>query len=203
MPPISECSPPDTVGAPENDTLDTADDETAAEFPPARLVVWEGSRLRGDLCLVAGGAWAYGQCVTMIFEEPGADGVEIYWYPTLNKDAYEAVDPDTVEADYWERLDTGGPWGIYNYLVFYHFDEAEGPETQLEAMREPIDYAVRSVFTYFTDWVYFPHRYDVAWSEYPDIIAVTRHLPPWENNAPCCSTPTPNSGERWDGNSRI
>ena len=136
------------------------------------MVVWEGVTSE-DKCVVAGGTWINEQCTAILFEEPDAAGVEVYWHPRLMDDAYDAVDPEAVESDYWESLDTGEPWGIYNHHVFYHFKEADGQETELEALQEALAHAVRSVFVPLTDYAYFPHRNDVAWENHPDTITVT------------------------------
>ena len=57
-----------------------------------------------------------------MFDDPTDAGIETYWHPKLIDDAYNAVDPATVDADHWETFEIGGTWGFYNYAVFYHFE---------------------------------------------------------------------------------
>ena len=147
------------------------------ELPePDRVVVWEGVGSE-DRCVVAGGVWTDSGCEYWVFADPADAGVESYWHPSLINDAYNAVDPAAVEADHYESLDTRGPWGIHNYHVFYHYNNLGDSQVQYEAMRQARSYAVRSVFTYITEWVWFPYRYDVSWSDTPNIIAITGTYP--------------------------
>ena len=44
-------------------------------------------------------------------------------------------------------------------------------------MREAMSYGVRSVFVPLTEWVWFPHRYDISWSDVPNVVAVTGTYP--------------------------
>ena len=106
-------------------------------------------------------------------------GIETYWHPKLIDDAYNAVDPATVDADHWETFEIGGTWGFYNYAVFYHFESVsdEDREAQLKVLHQVSDYAVRWAFIYTTDWVYFPYRYDVSWDDQPDSVVVVGSYP--------------------------
>jgi len=144
---------------------------------PVQLVIYEGIPSE-ERCLVAGGDWNGTQCIAGVFENPEHAVQHLtFWHPTLMEDAYNAVDPDMVEADYYEAFDTRGPWGINNYHVFYHYNDLGDTQVQYETMRQARSHAVRSVFTYVTDWVWFPHRYDVSWSDEPNVIAVTGTYP--------------------------
>ena len=82
-----------------------------------------------------------------------------------------------MEADHSESLDTRGPWGTHNYHVFYHYNDLGDPQVQHESMREAMSYGVRSVFVPLTEWVWFPHRYDISWSDVPNVVAVTGTYP--------------------------
>ena len=160
---------------PEGETVeDTGSDTTAA--PDVRKVVYEGI-VSEDKCLVAGGTWADDQCVAILSDDPEVIGVLAYWHPALMDNAYDAVDPEAVAADRSERLDTGGPWGIYNYHFFYHYNDLEGEQIQYQVMREAASHAVRWVFIPLTDWVWFPHRYDISWTDDPNIVAITGTYP--------------------------
>ena len=160
---------------PEGETVeDTGSDTTAAL--DVRKVVYEGIDSE-DKCLVAGGTWADDQCVAILSDDPEVIGVLAYWHPALMDNAYDAVDPEAVAADRSERLDTGGPWGIYNYHFFYHYNDLEGEQIQYPIMREAASYAVRWVFIPLTNWVWFPHRYDISWTDDPNIVAITGTYP--------------------------
>ena len=160
---------------PEDDTT-TETTEAPEEIRIDRVVVWDGVDSE-DKCAVAGGIWTDTACEYWVFDDPADAPFETYWHPTLMDDAYHAVDPETVEADHSESLDTRGTWGIHNYHVFYHYNDLGDPQVQYETMREATRYGVRSVFVPLTDWVWFPHRYDVSWSDVPNVVAVTGTYP--------------------------
>lgn len=143
-----------------------------------RVIVWEGVNSE-ERCLVAGGIWADTHCEYWVFADPADGLVDTYWHPTLMDDAYQAVDPETVEADHWETFQIGGPWGFYNYAVFFHFDAVsdEDRDTQFKVLRQVSQYAVRWAFMYSTDWLWFPYRYDVSWDEQPDTVKVVGSYP--------------------------
>ena len=159
----------------EDDTTNEAT-EAPEEIQPDRVVVWEGVDSE-DKCAVAGGVWTDTGCEYWVFDDPADAAIETYWHPRLMDDAYQAVDPETVDADHSESLDTRGTWGIHNYHVFYHYNSLGDAQVQYETMRETMRYGVRSVFTYVTDWVWFPYRYDVSWSDVPNVVAITGTYP--------------------------
>ena len=167
-----------TVGEETPEQTATEDETVGTEqsIAPDRVVVREGVASEKQ-CLVSGGAWVDGQCTANIYDNPEDAGVSVYWYPRLMDDAYDSVDPDMVEADHSESLDTRGPWGVHNYHVFYHYNDFGDPQVQYETMREAMSYGVRSVFVYATDWVWFPYRYDISWSDVPNVVAVTGTYP--------------------------
>ena len=164
---------PDT--GPVEEPTDAATEEPD-EFRIDRVIVWEGVDTE-DRCAVAGGIWTDTACEYWVLEDPADAPIETYWHPNLINDAYNAVDPATVEADHSESFDTRGPWGIHNYHVFYHYNTLGDPQVQYETMRKAVSYGVRSVFVPLTDWVWFPHRYDVSWSDVPNMVAVTGTYP--------------------------
>ena len=168
----TEGEAPDTDVASEAPEIGT----DGAEDPPVRVVVYEGIASE-DKCLVAGATWIDNQCFGLLLEDLEAAGVFVNWHPVLMDDAYEAVDPEAVGADRSERLNTGGPWGIYNYHFFYHYDDLEDEQIQYQIMREAASYAVRWVFIPLTEWVWFPHRYDISWTDGPNIVAITGTYP--------------------------
>ena len=171
--------PLDEVGGEPDGTepsTDTNEDSPAPVVIPTRLVVWEGVSSE-DKCVVAGGVWDDGQCLAILYDDPEAAGALVYWHPRLMDAAYNAIDPETVEADRSERLDTGGPWGIYNYHFFYHYNDLEDEQIQYQVMREAASHAVRWVFIPLTDWVWFPHRYDISWTDDPNIVAIRGTYP--------------------------
>ena len=188
----SVCTQPDTSDVPPDETemtdeveateesTDTAAEEVetgvTAEELPSRVVVWEGVDSEGG-CLVAGGTWGDDQCSTTLYDNP--EGVElfVYWRPSLIEDAYNAVDPDAVDADQWDHLGIGGPWGFSYSLVFFHYNEGEEEETQDRVLREAVAYAAGSVFTDATEWVYFPYSYEVSWADDPNIVSITGTYP--------------------------
>ena len=150
--------------------------EEPDEPQPDRVVVWEGV-VSEDKCVVAGGVWSHTECEYWVFEDPADAARASYWHPRLMDDAYHAVDPETVDADHSESFDTRGPWGIHNYHVFYHYNSLGDAQVQYESMREAMRYGVRSVFVPLTDWVWFPYRYDVSWSDVPNVVAVRGTYP--------------------------
>ena len=164
----------------DNETVGVEEEPQPLEEPEEiqidRVVVWEGVDSE-DRCVVAGGIWTSTRCEHWVFDDPADAGIETYWYPRLMDDAYDSVNPDMVEADHSESLDTRGPWGVHNYHVFYHYNDFGDPQVQYESMREAMSYGVRSVFVYATDWVWFPYRYDVSWSDNPDAVAITATYP--------------------------
>ncbi|MDE2938895.1 MAG: hypothetical protein OXR67_08240 [Chloroflexota bacterium] len=167
----------DPVGGDTNDFEPVedrpADTTTTTGVPEGRKVVYEGV-MSEERCLVAGAVWGGGQCVATLLDS--TEGVT-YWHPTLLEDAYQAVDPETVEADHWDTHAIGVPWGHYNYHVFYHYNDVEDPRVQYEVMREVAAHAVLAVFMYATDWVWFPHRYDTSWTDDANVVAVTGVYP--------------------------
>lgn len=164
-PAASECDHP---------TTPTVPDVTVGEPPPGRHVLWKGVTSETD-CLVAGGTWR-AQCTAFVYDDPETSGV-VFWRYGLMEEAYAAVDPRAVESDHWESLETGGPWGIHPYLVFYHYNDFESPQTQHDIMQDAVKNAVRTVFVYLTDWVWFPYRYDVSWTDDPDVVSITGVYP--------------------------
>lgn len=147
----------------------------AAVKPPGRVVVYDGIASE-ETCSVAGGTWTDDQCAAVLYDDPQA-AVSVYWHPKLMDDAYHAVDPGAVEADERDALYIDDQWGVYNFLVFYHYDNPEEAELEYRIMREALTYAARSVFVAFTDWVYFPHRYDVSWTDDPAVVSITGTYP--------------------------
>ena len=131
-----------------------------------------------ELCLVAGGDWDGEQCIATVFENPEEAPQRLpFWHPALMEVAYQAIDPETVKSDDWDDNTIGGPWGYYNYHLFYHYDDVEEPQVQYEVMRQAAAYAVINVFQYATDWVWFPHRYDISWTDDPDYVSITGTYP--------------------------
>ena len=190
---ISTCTQPDTEDAPEGETLDTDDEASESldeageepditEVPPDHVVVYEGIATE-EGCLVAGATWIDNQCFGLLYDDPEDAGISVYWHPRLMDDAFDAVDPHTVEAAHWETFEIGGPWGFYNYAAFYHFDSVsdEDREAQLKALQQVSDYAVRWAFMYTADWLYFPYRYDVSWDDQPDTSSWSGAYPLGEN----------------------
>ena len=172
-----------TAGAVEEETGRDVSSESLGDDPvgsvelpvPDRVVVWDGVDSE-DRCLVAGGVWTGTVCEYWVFDDPADAGVETYWHPSLMVDAYRAVDPATVEADHWESLDFRGTWGVHSYHVFYHYSDFGDPQVQYESMRKPVSW-VAWAFVYPTDWVWFPYRFDVSWSDVPNVVAITGTYP--------------------------
>ena len=178
-PPVTVTTVPADTEEPDTGPVEEPTD-TATEEPdepqPDRVIVWEGVDSE-DKCAVAGGIWVSTRCEYWVFDDPADGPIETYWHPALMDDAYHAVDPATVDADHSESLDTRGPWGTHNYHVFYHYNTLGDSQVQHESMREATRYGVRSVFVPLTDWVWFPHRYDISWSDVPNMVAVTGTYP--------------------------
>ncbi|MCQ3804132.1 MAG: hypothetical protein KTV45_08515 [Acidimicrobiia bacterium] len=174
----------DTVPVPEETTTTIAvepdTDTTEAEVVPARLVVYEGITSESR-CAVAGAAWTDGQCVAALLDPADTDTVT-FWHPNMLEDAYQSIDPQTVPADHWESFEIGGPWGFYNSHVFYHYNDFEDPQVQYQIMREAASHAVRNVFMHATDWVWFPYRYDVTWTDNPNLVAIAGTYPAGEQH---------------------
>ena len=166
--------PDDQADAPAETEGDEATTDDAG--PPVRMVVREGITYE-DTCTVSGGTWTDGECIGTLWDAAEEGNSVVFWYPMLMDDAYQSADLDSAGAGYRESRSTGAPWGTYRYLVFYHFNGLEEQELQLRVMRETIKFAVRSVFAPVSDWVYFPHRYDVAWSEDPNFVNITGTYP--------------------------
>ncbi len=156
----------------EPDTTLGAEETTVV---PVRRVVYEGIASE-DRCLVAGATWDSGQCVAALLDPADAEKVN-YWHLTMLEDAYQSVDPRMVPADDRDNNSIGGPWGFYNYHVFYHYNDLEEPLTQYQVMREAASHAVRTVFMHVTDWLRFPHRYDISWTDDPNIVTITGIYP--------------------------
>ncbi|MDE0234785.1 MAG: hypothetical protein OXM62_07235 [bacterium] len=156
---------------------DTDEGATEPVVVPVSLVIYEGITSE-ERCLVAGADWDNGQCVATLFDDP-EDAAEYitYWRPTMMDDAYQSVDPSAVDADHWDEHSLGGPWGFYKYHVFYHYNDLEDPQVQYDTMREAASHAVLAVYQYLTDWVWFPHRYDISWTDNPGVLAITGTYP--------------------------
>ena len=186
----STCTQTDPEESPDTETSDTDNGEASesldeageepdiAEVPPDHVVVYEGIATE-EGCLVAGATWIDNQCFGLLYDNPEDAGISAYWHPKLMDDAFNAVDPHTVEADHWETFEIGGPWGFYNYVAFYHFDSVsdEDREAQLKVLQQVSGYAVRWAFMYTADWLYFPYRYDVSWDDQPDTVVVVGTYP--------------------------
>ena len=168
--------------------------EEPDEPQPDRVVVWEGV-VSEDKCVVAGGVWSHTECEYWVFEDPADAARASYWHPKLMDDAYHAVDPETVDADHSESLDTRGTWGIHNYHVFYHYNDFGDPQVQYESMREAMSYGVRSVFIYATDWAWFPYPTTFHGLMCPTWLLSGEPIR-LESSAPFWFPSTRNSGER-------
>ncbi|MDE0132231.1 MAG: hypothetical protein OXM62_05070 [bacterium] len=98
-----------------------------------------------------------------------------WWRPGLIDEAVALVDPHAVGADNWNLNESERDWGTYRYYRFYHGlreDSAAERDTFWQAIQLTHDVQLQSIGGF-----YFPHRYDVAWAEYPNQITVTLTFP--------------------------
>ena len=167
----------------EDDAGDAAPEPQPEDIQLERVIVWEGVDSE-DKCLVAGGIWSDTHCEYWVFADPTDALVDTYWHPKLMDDAFNAVDPETVDADHWETFQIGGLWGFYNYVAFFHFDAVsdEGREAQLKVLRQVSGYAVRWAFMYSTDWLYFPIATTCHGTTSPTLLPWSARIR-WERNA--------------------
>ena len=81
----------------------------------------------------------------------------VWWYPDLMKDAFELIDPNSVEADTWEEFsetsDNFTP--AHGHYVFY-----DGP--QVTNMRRAWRVAAEEDFWHSVGAFYYPVRYDAS-----------------------------------------
>ena len=178
---------------------------TPEEVAEADIVSLE-ALLSADVCEAAGGRWntdtqGCGPLATAPDPHPGPEGnqdrdeaveepeqsevagrsgiadklVVEWWRPGLIDEAVARVDPHSVGADDWHLNESDRDWGIYRYYRFYH-GLREDSAAEREAFWQAIQLA-HNVQLQKIGGIYFPYRYDVAWVEYPNRIAVMLTFP--------------------------
>lgn len=98
-----------------------------------------------------------------------------WWRPGLIDEAVALVDPHSVGADDWHLNESERDWGAYRYYRFYHGlreDSAAERETFWQAIQ-----LVHNVQLQKTGGIYYPYRYDVAWVQYPNQMAIMLTFP--------------------------
>ena len=104
-----------------------------------------------------------------------ADEVVEWWRPGLIDEAVALVDPHSEDADDWHLNESERDWGTYRFYRFYH-DLREDSAAERETFWRAIQ-LVHNVQLLKMGGIYFPHRYDVSWVEYPNQIAVVLTFP--------------------------
>ncbi|MDE0601686.1 MAG: hypothetical protein OXI56_07830 [bacterium] len=178
---------------------------TPEEVAKAGIVILE-ALLSADVCEAAGGGWntdtqECGPLATAQDPHPEPEGdqdreepleehvqgevaersgsadelVVEWWRPGLIDEAVARVDPHFVGADDWHLNESERDWGTYRFYRFYHGlreDSTAERETFWQAIQ-----LVHNVQLQMIGGIYFPYRYDVAWVEYPNRIAVMLTFP--------------------------
>lgn len=114
-------------------------------------------------CRAAGGD---GEC---LFAPPAGEETPV-WYPELQKEAFEAIDPRAAGADAWYKEEEAVRTAPHRFYRFYHL---RGDEQLLmwESWRR-----TRNVF-WDSPLIYYPVRYDLSWHDYPETVSVLATWP--------------------------
>ena len=126
------------------------------------------------------------------------------WRPGMAEEALGLVDPASVEADHWERVEESAEYGTQAFYAFHHFNAplaagqslTQQHQEELTAFGRALSSA-RTVLEGST--IYYPYRYDLQWSDYPNRISVRGAYPRGETRQVVASR----SGTSWNVAQRV